>query len=133
MLPGYAELHCRSNFSFGHGASHPEELVGRAHALGYAALAVTDECSLSGVVRAAGAVIAPLLILFIALWVVRVPLSFWAAERYGPDGIWWSFALSALLSMLMTVAYYLHGGWKRARMTSGAPAAGAAVAGGEGS
>ncbi len=52
MLPGYAELHCRSNFSFGHGASHPEELVGRAHALGYAALAVTDECSLAGVVRA---------------------------------------------------------------------------------
>jgi error-prone DNA polymerase len=52
MLPGYAELHCRSNFSFGHGASHPEELAGRAHALGYAALAITDECSLSGVVRA---------------------------------------------------------------------------------
>ncbi|MCP5285694.1 MAG: error-prone DNA polymerase [Burkholderiaceae bacterium] len=52
MLPGYAELHCRSNYSFGCGASHPEELVGRAQALGYAALAVTDECSLSGVVRA---------------------------------------------------------------------------------
>jgi error-prone DNA polymerase len=52
MLPGYAELHCRSNYSFGRGASHPEELVGRAHALGYAALAVTDECSVSGVVRA---------------------------------------------------------------------------------
>ena len=52
MLPGYAELHCRSNFSFLRGASHPEELVGRAHALGYAALAITDECSLAGVVRA---------------------------------------------------------------------------------
>jgi len=54
MLPGYAELHCRSNHSFLRGASHPEELVGRAHALGYAALAITDECSLSGVVRAHG-------------------------------------------------------------------------------
>lgn len=52
MLPGYAELHCRSNYSFGRGASHPEELIGRAHALGYAALAITDECSVSGVVRA---------------------------------------------------------------------------------
>ncbi len=51
-LPGYAELHCRSNFSFLTGASHPEELAARAHALGYAALAITDECSLSGVVRA---------------------------------------------------------------------------------
>ncbi len=51
-LPGYAELMCRSNFSFLAGASHPEELVARAQALGYAALALTDECSLSGVVRA---------------------------------------------------------------------------------
>ena len=52
MLPAYAELHCRSNFSFLTGASHPEELVQRAHALGYSALALTDECSLAGVVRA---------------------------------------------------------------------------------
>ncbi len=53
-LPGYAELHCRSNFSFLRGASHPEELVERAHALRYAALAITDDCSLAGVVRAHG-------------------------------------------------------------------------------
>jgi error-prone DNA polymerase len=52
MLPAYAELHCRSNFSFLCGASHPEELVERAHALGYSALAITDECSVAGVVRA---------------------------------------------------------------------------------
>jgi error-prone DNA polymerase len=52
MLPAYAELHCRSNFSFLSGASHPEELVQRAHALGYSALAMADECSLAGVVRA---------------------------------------------------------------------------------
>jgi error-prone DNA polymerase len=52
--PAYAELHCRSNFSFLTGASHPEELVARAHELGYAALAITDECSLAGVVRAHG-------------------------------------------------------------------------------
>jgi error-prone DNA polymerase len=51
-LPSYAELHCRSNFSFLSGASHPEELVDRAVELGYSALAITDECSLAGVVRA---------------------------------------------------------------------------------
>jgi len=51
-LPGYAELHCRSNFSFLTGASRPEELVERAARLGYSALAITDECSLAGVVRA---------------------------------------------------------------------------------
>jgi error-prone DNA polymerase len=53
--PGYAELHAISNFSFLRGASHPEELVLRAEQLGYAAIAITDECSLAGVVRAHGA------------------------------------------------------------------------------
>ena len=51
-LPDYAELHCLSNFSFLRGASHAEELVERAAALGYSALAITDECSLAGAVRA---------------------------------------------------------------------------------
>lgn len=74
---------------------------------------------LSGVVRAAGAVVPPLLILFFSLWVVRVPLSFWAADHYGPDGIWWSFALSAFLAMALTGAYYLQGGWRTARMMAG--------------
>jgi len=48
----YAELHALTNFSFLRGASHPEELVLQATALGYRALAITDECSLAGVVRA---------------------------------------------------------------------------------
>ena len=52
MLSPYAELHCVSNFTFLRGASHAEELVERAKSLGYAALAVTDECSLAGIVRA---------------------------------------------------------------------------------
>ena len=51
----FAELYCRSNFSFLTGASHPEELVREAHALSYAAIAITDECSVAGVVRAHGA------------------------------------------------------------------------------
>ena len=48
----FAELHCRSNFSFLAGASHPEEIVSQAHALGYQAIAITDECSVAGVVKA---------------------------------------------------------------------------------
>ncbi|MBI3069378.1 MAG: error-prone DNA polymerase, partial [Betaproteobacteria bacterium] len=52
MVPDYAELHCTTNFTFLSGASHPEELVARAHELGYAALAMTDECALAGAVRA---------------------------------------------------------------------------------
>jgi error-prone DNA polymerase len=51
-IPDYAELRCVSNFSFLRGASQPEELVERAKQLGYSALAIADECSLSGIVRA---------------------------------------------------------------------------------
>ena len=48
----YAELHCISNFSFLRGASHPGELVMQAAELGYSAIAITDECSLAGIVKA---------------------------------------------------------------------------------
>ena len=51
-MSGYAELHCLSNFSFQRGASSAQELFERAQRLGYRALAITDECSLAGIVRA---------------------------------------------------------------------------------
>ena len=51
-LPDYAELHCLTHFSFQRGASTPEEMVERAYQLGYTALAITDECSVAGIVRA---------------------------------------------------------------------------------
>ena len=50
--PAYAELHAKTNFSFLEGASHPDELVAQAVALGYRSLAITDRQSLAGVVRA---------------------------------------------------------------------------------
>src|SRR5690606_19098289 len=48
----FAELHTITNFSFLRGASHPEELVLRGAELGYQAIAITDECSFAGVVKA---------------------------------------------------------------------------------
>lgn len=51
-IPDYAELLCLSNFTFLKGSSHPEELVERAKQLGYTALAIVDECSMAGMVRA---------------------------------------------------------------------------------
>jgi len=48
----YAELHCLSNFSFQRGASSAQELFERAKRQGYGALAITDECTLAGIVRA---------------------------------------------------------------------------------
>ena len=52
MMQGYAELHCLSNFSFQRGASSARELFERAKQQGYHALAITDECTLAGIVRA---------------------------------------------------------------------------------
>ena len=51
-LPAYAELHCLSDFSFLRGAASAEALFARAAHCGYEALAITDECSLAGIVRA---------------------------------------------------------------------------------
>ena len=48
----YAELHCISNHSLLRGASHPVELVIQAAKLGYGAIAITDECTMAGVVKA---------------------------------------------------------------------------------
>ena len=52
MSSPYAELHCLSNFSFQRGASSAQELFERAHQHGYSALAITDEATLAGIVRA---------------------------------------------------------------------------------
>jgi len=51
----YSELHCHSNFSFGDGASHPEDLVEEAARLGIGALAITDHNGLYAAVRHAQA------------------------------------------------------------------------------
>ncbi len=79
---------------------------------------------LFGVVRANGAVMAPLLILVFALLGVRFPLALILRERWHADAIWWSFPLSSLVAVLLAIAYYKLGHWKRARMITPAPGAG---------
>ncbi|HEX7817654.1 MATE family efflux transporter [Dyella sp.] len=71
---------------------------------------------LFGVVRSTGAVKAPLIILFITMWLVRPPFALSMMPHLGADAIWWSFPLGSLLSMLMAMAYYRWGGWKHAHM-----------------
>lgn len=71
---------------------------------------------ISGVVRATGAVIPPLLILALALWGVRIPFASLMQPVLGVDAIWWSFPVSALSAMLMSIAYYRFGRWREARM-----------------
>jgi putative MATE family efflux protein len=70
----------------------------------------------AGVVRSTGAVVPPLLILGFALWGVRVPFAKWLQPALGQDAIWWSFPVSALVSMILSLAYYRWGKWRQARM-----------------
>ena len=80
----YAELHCKTNYSFLTGASHADELVQRAVELGYTALAVTDENTLAGVVRAFAAARATQLKLIIGAEIIlndAPPVVLWAPNR----------------------------------------------------
>jgi len=84
---------------------------------------------LFGVVRATGAVIAPLLILTFTLLIVRFPAAAMLQSHYGADAIWWSFPVSSGISAILAVLYYRFGNWRTARMLAGV--GGAAPARGE--
>src|SRR6476646_9822748 len=82
----YFELHCKTNFSFLEGASHPDELVAEATRLGYAGLAVTDRNSLAGAVRAHVAAREAGLKLVIGAEITLIdagPILLWAMDRSG--------------------------------------------------
>jgi putative MATE family efflux protein len=72
--------------------------------------------TLFGVVRATGAVIAPLIILTIALLAVRFPFAQALLPRYHVDAVWWSFPLSSGLAAALAVLYYRYGDWRHAHM-----------------
>jgi putative MATE family efflux protein len=73
--------------------------------------------TLFGVVRATGAVIAPLVILTITLLLVRFPLAQVFLPRYHIDAVWWSFPISSLLAAVLAVLYYRYGAWRNMRLT----------------
>jgi putative MATE family efflux protein len=68
---------------------------------------------MTSIVRANGAVIVPFAILFLSVIVVRMGVGFGLYPRFGSDAIWWSFIVSGLVSAVMAVANYLHGGWRK--------------------
>ncbi len=76
---------------------------------------------LSGVVRSTGAVVPPVLILFISLWLMRIPFAVLLRDRLGVDAIWWSFPVASFASMLMSAAYYRFGRWRSATMLGVTP------------
>jgi putative MATE family efflux protein len=76
---------------------------------------------LFGVVRATGAVVAPLVGLTVALWAVRFPFAELLLPHWGADAIWWSFTLSAGVAAAWSVGYYRYGNWRSAKLDSTAP------------
>ncbi len=71
---------------------------------------------LFGTVRANGAVIGPLVILFVGLVPVRLGFALGAYGWLGADALWLSFPVSSFANMAMAIGFYLHGGWRRSRM-----------------
>ncbi|GAC1699467.1 MAG: MATE family efflux transporter [Steroidobacteraceae bacterium] len=72
--------------------------------------------ALFGVVRATGAVIAPLIVLTISLLVVRFPLAEIFLDKYHVDAVWWSFPVSSVLSSILALLYYRYGSWRSAHL-----------------
>lgn len=72
--------------------------------------------ALFGVVRATGAVVAPLVILTITLLAVRFPLAELYLGTFGVDAVWWSFPISSGITALLALGYYKYGGWRSAHM-----------------
>ncbi|MFI4934020.1 MAG: MATE family efflux transporter [Caulobacterales bacterium] len=72
--------------------------------------------ALSGVIRATGSVIPPLIILIISMWVIRVPFAWALTPHFGAEAIWWSFPLGTITSSTLTALYFLFGGWRKSRM-----------------
>jgi putative MATE family efflux protein len=71
---------------------------------------------LGSTVRANGAVFGPLVILAVAFFPVRFGFAYALEPGWGADAIWWSFPLGSVAAVLMTVGFYLHGGWRRERL-----------------
>ena len=71
---------------------------------------------LTFLVRANGVVIAPLAILVVSAVLIRFGIGFGLHPHYGADAIWWSFIAASVASFGLTVAYYVNGGWKEARV-----------------
>jgi putative MATE family efflux protein len=68
-------------------------------------------------VRANGAVWAPLIMLLVSMYPVRLGFALSLEPRWGADALWWSFPLGSAANFAMALGYYRYGGWRRGRLT----------------
>jgi putative MATE family efflux protein len=70
-------------------------------------------------VRATGAIMGPLLVIFGSLWVVRLPFAYALAPRWGEDAIWWSFPVGSVVGVVLGALYYRYGNWRKVQLMAG--------------
>jgi Na+-driven multidrug efflux pump len=85
------------------------------HVIGWTFVLMGVSVVVTFAVRANGAVLAPLLILIFSAVLVRFSIGFGLHDRFGADAIWGSFVATAITSCILSIGYYLHGGWKKAK------------------
>jgi Na+-driven multidrug efflux pump len=83
-----------------------------SHAL-WGWIALSASMGLFGVIRANGAMLAPMLIFAVTMWGIRVPFAVLLRPWLGEDAIWWSFPFGSIFSAAIAWAYYCWGGWRR--------------------
>lgn len=91
------------------------------HVIGWTFLLMGVSMVVSFIVRANGAVIAPLIILIIASILVRLAVGFGLHPGYGAEAIWWAFIATGVASFALSVGYYLHGSWRKLSVTGARP------------
>lgn len=72
----------------------------------------TTMFTIGGVMRGAGDTLVPMIITFVALWLVRVPLCYYLSQEMGAVGIWWGIPIAWIVGMTLSYLYYLTGRWK---------------------
>ncbi len=68
---------------------------------------------LNGVLRGAGDTFVPMIITIIALWAIRLPVSWWLSGEIGTNGIWWGIPIAWIFGVTLSYIYYLSGYWKK--------------------
>jgi len=69
--------------------------------------------SLNAVYRGAGDTIVPMFITLLALWLIRIPISWYLSEKIGPNGIWWGIPLAWIAGLSLSLIYFTTGLWKK--------------------
>ena len=72
----------------------------------------------NGILRGAGDTLMPMFNTIFALWIVRIPASYFLSLHYGAKGIWWGIPLGWVTGMILAWVWYMTGNWKKRKLVS---------------